>query len=291
MKKDTAYYGFIFTFTAYFIWGLLPLFWKETAHLDPVEVTAHRAIWSLPVAGLVLWALGRTGDIAPTLKSPRKVGLLFSTSALVSFNWGLFIWAITVERTLETALAYYINPLITVLLAFVFLGDRFNRLQLIAIALAATAVLMLTIVGGAFPWISVSLAVTFGLYGLIRKTIDVGPSQGFLIEILLIFPFAFGYLVWLEVQGTSELFSSPTNFLLLVLAGPATAIPLILFAFGTKRLKLSSVGLMQFMVPTMIFLISIFVFKEPLQTVQLFAFIIIWSALAIYAYSIVKEER
>ncbi len=283
--------GFLFALSAYFIWGLLPLFWKLTEHLDPIEVTAHRALWSLPVAAIVLSAIGRTGDIFPTLRSPRKVSILFVSSCLVSFNWAVFIWAIAADRVLDTALAYYINPLITVCLAFVFLGDRFNRLQLLAIIIAAAAVLMLTVVGGQFPWVSILLAVTFGLYGLLRKTIDVGPTQGFLVEILLVMPLAAGFVVWQIWNGNSALTGIRSDAVLMILAGPATAAPLILFAMGAKRLRLSTIGLMQFMVPTMLFLLSIFVFHEELRLVQLYAFVMIWAALGIYAWSIISEER
>ncbi|MEM7067811.1 MAG: EamA family transporter RarD [Pseudomonadota bacterium] len=283
--------GFLFAFSAYFIWGLLPLFWKLTEHLDPVEVTVHRALWSFPVAAIACWVLGRTGDIVPTLKSPKRMAVLFICSCLISTNWGVFIWAITVERTLETALAYYINPLLTVLLGALVLGDRFNRLQLMAILIAAAAVLMLTIVGGQFPWLSLFLAGTFAIYGLLRKTVDVGPTQGFLVEVLLIAPLAFAYAVWLQLSGEGMFFSGQLNWILFVLAGPATAIPLILYAFGAKNLRLSTIGLMQFMVPTMLFLISIFVFGEPLKEIQLYAFVLIWIALAIYAWSIISGEH
>ncbi|MEM7215854.1 MAG: EamA family transporter RarD [Pseudomonadota bacterium] len=289
-QSFTSRSGFLFALSAFLIWGFMPLFWKLTDHIDPVEVTAHRALWSLPVAGIVLWSIGRTGDILPTLKSFRKLGILFVCSCLISANWGVFIWAVAVERTLETALAYYINPLLTILLGFIFLGDRFSRLQLLAILIAATAVLMLTIVGGEFPFLSIFLAATFGIYGLLRKTVDVGPTQGFLIEILLIFPFVLVYVFWLESSGTGLFFSGGMNWLLLALAGPATATPLILYAFGAKRLRLSTIGLMQFIVPTMLFLISIFVFGEPLQETQLYAFIMIWIALMLYAWSILRNE-
>lgn len=283
--------GFFFALSAYLIWGTLPLFWKLTENYDPVEVTAHRAFWSLPIAIIVCIALKRTGDIMPALRSPKKVATLFLTSCLVSFNWGVFIWAITVDRVLDTALAYYINPLITVLLGFVFLGDRFNRLQLAAIVIAAAAVLMLTVVGGQFPWVSIALALTFGLYGLIRKTVDVGPTQGFLIEILLIFPIVAGFIGWKVMNGTSVFLGSPEVSWLMILAGPATATPLILFSVGAKRLRLSTIGLMQFLVPTMIFLIGVFIFKEPMREVQLYAFMMIWCALILYAWSVISTER
>jgi len=283
--------GFLFAFSAYLTWGFLPLFWKLTEKLDPIEVTAHRALWALPFAVLVCIAIGRTADILPTLRSPRKVAILLVCSCLISFNWGFFIWAITVERVLETALAYYINPLLTVFLGFAFLGDRFNRLQLAAITLAALAVLMLTVVGGQFPWVSALLAITFAIYALLRKTVDVGPTQGFLVEVLLIFPLVAAFVGWKLMNGTSVMTSSGYNAMLMVLAGPATAVPLILFALGAKRLRLSTIGLMQFMVPTMIFLIGIFVFKEPLREVQLYAFVMIWIALLFYAWSVISSER
>ena len=288
MNTNHTRSGFFFALSAYFIWGLLPLFWKLTEHISPVEVTVHRAFWSLPVAVVVCMVLGRTGDILPTLRSPRKLAILFVCSVLISLNWGVFIWAIAVDRVLETALAYYINPLLSVALGIVILGERFNRLQLIAIVFAALAVVMLTVLSGQFPWISLFLAVTFALYGLLRKTVDVGPTQGFLIEILLIFPFVAIYLAWLLVQGSSALQMSNQDAVLAALAGPATAVPLILFAFGSKRLRLSTLGLMQFIVPTLLFILSVFVFNEPLEQERLYAFIMIWIALAIYAWSLLK---
>ncbi|MDJ0614579.1 MAG: EamA family transporter RarD [Rhizobiaceae bacterium] len=289
--SDNPRSGFFFALSAYLIWGTLPLFWKLTEHLDPVEVTAHRAFWSLPIAVIVCFALRRTGDMLPALKSPRKVATLFLTSCLVSFNWGVFIWAITVERVLDTALAYYINPLISVLLGYVFLGERFSRLQFAAITIATAAVVMLTFVGGQFPLVSLALALTFGLYGLIRKTVDVGPTQGFLIEILLIFPIVAGFIGWKFASGTSVVLESPDSFWLMILAGPATATPLILFSVGAKRLRLSTIGLMQFLVPTMIFLIGVYLFKEPMRDVQLAAFVMIWIALVLYAISIFHPQN
>ena len=283
--------GFFFALAAYSVWGCLPLFWKLTEHVDPVEVTAHRAIWAVPFAAVVCWAIGRTADIPSTLKSPRRLATLFLCSCLISFNWVVFIWAIGENRSLEAALAYYINPLLSILLGFVFLGERFSRLQLVAIIIAGGAVLMLTVVGGTFPWISILLAGTFGFYGLLRKTVDVGPTQGFLVEVILISPIAIGVLGWKLANGDLALLSSAQDATLMILAGPATAVPLILFASGAKRLRLSTNGLMQFIAPTLIFLIGIFVFGEPLREVQLYAFAMIWTALALYAWSILSGDR
>lgn len=291
MSEDTSRSGFYYALSAYLVWGCLPLFWKLTEHLDPVEVTAHRALWAVPFAALVCWAIGRTGDILPTFRSPRKLAILFICSCLISFNWVVFIWAIGAERVMETALAYYINPLLSILLAYLFLSERFNRLQLLAILLACIAVLILTLVGGQFPWISMLLAITFGLYGLLRKTVDVGPTQGFLIEVMLISPIVLGIVLWKLYNGSSALQASSQDAMLMVMAGPATAVPLILFAFGAKKLRLSTIGLMQFIAPTMIFLTSVFIFAEPLRDIQLAAFVLIWIALALYAASILGSER
>jgi chloramphenicol-sensitive protein RarD len=284
--------GFFYALMAFLLWGCLALYWKATSHIDAVEVTAHRVLWSLPVAGVILWFMGRTNDIMPTLKSPRKLGILFFTSLLISFNWGIFIWAISVDRTLEAAMAYYINPLVSVAMGVVVLRERFNRLQLVAILLAFLAVVILTIMQGVLPWISISLAFTFALYGLIRKTVDVGPTQGFLVEVILIFPIALIYVLWLFANG--ELAFGQTGNLdvfLMMCAGPATAVPLILYANGAKRLRLSTIGMMQYIAPSIIFFIGLFVFGEELKQPMLIAFILIWSALVIYSWSMFTNNN
>ena len=291
-REQTSRAGFFFALSAFLIWGCLALFWKATSHVDAVEVTAHRVIWSLPVAGVILWFMGRTSDILPTLKSPRKLGVLFFTSLMISFNWGIFIWAIAVDRTLEAAMAYYINPLMSVAMGVVFLRERFNKAQLVAILLAALAVLILTVMQGVLPWISLSLALTFALYGLIRKTVDVGPTQGFLVEVILIYPIAVIYMIWLFASGDLSFGSTGgLDIFLLICAGPATAVPLILYANGAKRLRLSTIGMMQYIAPTMIFFIGIFIFKEELKQPQIIAFILIWTALAIYSWSMFSGRQ
>jgi len=291
-ERDQSRAGFFFALSAFIIWGFLALFWKATSHISPIEVTAHRALWSLPTAGLILWVMGRTGDILPTLKSPKRILTLLVCTVLISVNWGVFIWAISVDRTIETALAYYINPLLTVALGAAFLSERLNSLQKTAVSIAFLAVCMLTILGGTFPWISILLAATFAVYGLLRKTVDVGPAQGFFIEILLLFPFAAAYLIWL--WGNEQhmfLTGNSIDNVLLILAGPATSIPLILYANGAKRLRLATIGMMQYIAPTMIFLIGLFVFKETITGWQWVAFVMIWSALAIYSWLLFKGNK
>ncbi|WP_075995977.1 EamA family transporter RarD [Salaquimonas pukyongi] len=281
--------GFFYALTAYLLWGFLPLYMKLLEDIDAFQVMAHRALWSLPVAGAILWWMGRTGDILPTLKSPKRLGILFLTATIISTNWTIYVWAISVERTLETALGYYINPLITVAMGAVFLGERFTRAQRLALAIATLAVVLLTLRGGVFPWISLVLAFTFATYGFLRKTVDVGPTQGFLVEVMLLAPFAFAFIAWREVSGQGAFFEGTDYTALLIGCGPVTAIPLILYAFGAKGLRLSTIGLMQYIAPTMIFLIGLFVFREPFSFWQAVAFVMIWAALAIYTWSAFRK--
>lgn len=290
-NEDQTREGFIYAFSAYFLWGTLPLFLKLLEHMPAIEVVAHRAFWSLPVAGILLFYLGRTGDILPTLKNPKKMGVLFITATIISINWGIYVWAISVDRTIESALGYYINPLISVALGAMFLGERFTKAQLVALALATFAVVFLTIQSGVLPWVSLSLAISFAIYGFLRKTVDVGPTQGFLIEVLLLSVFAVPVIIWFQANGEGHFFEGINNTALLIACGPVTAIPLILYAFGAKKLRLSTLGLMQYIAPTLIFLVGLFVFNEPFSKWQFVAFLLIWVALVIYSWSAFKQNK
>jgi chloramphenicol-sensitive protein RarD len=281
--------GFFYALSAYLLWGFLPLYMKLLADVSAIEVLAHRVLWSLPVASAILWWIGRTNDIMPTLRDPKKLGILLVTATIISMNWGIYVWAISVERTLETAMGYYINPLITVAMGAVFLGDTFKPAQVAALAIATLAVVLLTVQGGIFPWISLVLAFSFALYGFLRKTVDVGPTQGFLVEVILLTPFALAYLVWLIASGRAEFLSNVPITALLLGCGPVTAVPLILYAFGAKGLRLSTIGLMQYIAPSMIFIIGLFVFMEPFGFWQGVAFVMIWIALAIYTWSAFRK--
>lgn len=290
IETSDARAGFFFASAAYTLWGFLPLYMKLVDHISPVEVTAHRGLWSLPVAAVLLWYLGRTGDILPTLRDKKKMLILLITASIISLNWGVYVWAIAVGRTIESALGYYINPLITVAMGAAFLGERFTKPQLVAISLALLAVILLTVQGGQFPWLSLFLATTFACYGFLRKTVDVGPTQGFLIEIMILTLLTLPYIFWLEYTETGHLFDGGWNTALLLGCGPVTALPLILYAFGAKRLRLATLGLMQYIAPTLIFLIGLFVFHEPFSQWQLIAFVLIWTALAIYSWSAIKGQ-
>lgn len=282
--------GFLLALGAYLLWGLLPFYMKAVAHLPLIEVIAHRIVWSVPIAAAVLVWAGRTADFKAAIRSPRSIGMAALTATLISINWAIYVWAISVDRTVETALGYYINPLVVVVVGAVLLGERLDRLQIAAVVLAAVAVTVLTIEGGKLPWVSLALAFSFAAYGFFRKTLPIGPSQGFLLEVLLLSVPALGYIIFLIANGQDH-FITGTDTALLIGCGPVTSVPLLLFAFGAKLLRLSTIGIMQYIAPTMVFLIAVLAFDEPFGTTQAIAFALIWAALAMYSWSMFRGRE
>ena len=284
--------GFAFALAAYALWGLLPLFMKTVAHIPPYEVLIHRILWSLPVAGVVLLATGRTADLRAALRSPRMLGMATLTATFISVNWVTYVWAIGAGRTVETALGYYINPLVSISMGALLLGERLSRRQVAAVGLAVLAVLLLTVEAGGVPWVSLLLAFTFAIYGFLRKTLPIGPSQGFFLEVLILSVPALAGAIWLQATGASHFVaSSPPDMFLLIMCGPVTAIPLILYGFGAKLLRISSIGIMQYIAPTLIGAIGVFVFGEPFGLAQAGAFALIWLALVLYTSTMLSQAR
>lgn len=289
---EDARRGFFLALAAYLLWGLLPLYIKLVGHIPILEVVAHRVIWSVPIAAAVLIWLGRTGDFFTALKSPRMLRMAALTAVLISINWSIYLWAIVYDRAIEGALGYYINPLVNVVVGALLLGEKLDRLQIVAVALAALAVAILTIEQGVLPWISLSLALSFAAYGYFRKTLPIGPSQGFLLEVLILSVPAIGYIIWLTATGQGHFISSGwTDTLLLIGCGAVTAIPLLLFSFGARLLRFSTIGMMQYIAPTMVFLIAVFIFREPFGQTQAIAFGLIWAALALYSWSMFSHRK
>ncbi|TCD14278.1 EamA family transporter RarD [Oricola cellulosilytica] len=282
--------GFAYALGAYIFWGFLPFYMKAVDHIAAYEVVAHRVVWSVPVAGVILILMRRTADLRAAFRSPRTLALAALTAGLISINWGVYVWAVAAERTVEAALGYYINPLVNVLLGAVFLGERFNRLQAAAIACAVIAVGILTVKAGGLPWVSLTLAFSFGFYGFLRKTLPIGPTQGFMLEVILLSLPATVIIGWLVAQGEGHFGpTGPADIGLLLLAGPATAFPLILYAFGAKALRYTTIGIVQYLTPTMIFLVAVFFFGEPFSLWQLIAFGFIWTALLLYTTSLLRR--
>ena len=284
-SRDTAQ-GLAATAGAFAFWGFIPLYWKLLAHLPPTEALAHRIAWSLPCL-LVLLAFRRRGrELVRVLASPRTRWLLLASTVLITVNWLTFLWAVSHDRVLDSSLGYYINPLVSVFLGFVFLGERLRRLQWVAVTLAATGVVLLTARHG-LPWASLTLAFSFGTYGLVRKVADVPPMLGLFVEIALLTPVTVGYLAWLRARGDGAFAAGDlTTDLLLAAAGPVTVIPLLFFADGIRKLTLATVGFLQYMTPTGHFILAVTVFGEAFDAAHLAAFAFIWTALGLYSYDL-----
>lgn len=276
--------GVLYALTAYLLWGFLPLYMKALAHVPPVEVIAHRVVWSLPIALAVLLWLGRTGDLKAALKSPRMLGMGALTAALISVNWGIYVWAIGSGHALDAALGYYINPLFSIFLGAVLLGERMGRTQMAAIALAVVAVGILTWEAGRLPVVALGLTLTWGCYAYLKRRLPIGPNQGFTLEVLILLIPALACIGWLQARGTGHFLQGVAwDNVLLLGCGIITAVPLMFYANGAKRLTLSTIAIMQYIAPTMIFLTAVFVFGEPFSGVKLLAFSLIWAALVIYS--------
>jgi chloramphenicol-sensitive protein RarD len=290
-NEDTGR-GFAFALAAYLLWGFLPIYMKALAHVPPVEVVAHRVIWSVPVAGLVLWATGRTGDLGRALRSPRTMAMAALTATIISVNWGIYVWAIGSGNALDAALGYYINPLFSIFLGAVLLKERLTGAQMAAIALAAAAVAVLTWESGRVPVAALGLTVTWGAYAYFKRSLPIGPNQGFLLEVLILTPFALTLLGVIMARGEAHFLGPSTAETWLLLGtGVVTAVPLILYAYGAKGLRLSTIGILQYVSPTMIFLTAVFVFGEEFGRAETIAFPMIWGALALYSVSLFREAR
>ncbi len=283
--------GFAFALAAYLMWGVMPLYMKQLSHISPVEVVAHRVIWSVPLAGVLLIVLGRTGDLRRALAHPKTLAQACLTATLISINWGIYVWAITSGHALDAALGYYINPLFSVFLGAVFLRERLDRAQIAAIALAAVAVVILTVQADRMPWAAVGLTFSWGFYAFFKKSLPVGPNQGFLLEVLILTPPALACIVWLSANGAGHFGGTPIDTTLLLGCGVVTAVPLIIYANGAKLLRLSTIGILQYIAPTMIFLIAVFLFDEPMGQARMIAFPMIWLALAIYTGALLRQAR
>lgn len=284
--------GFFFALSAYLLWGVLPIFLKPLAHVPAMEVLAHRIVWSVPLAGAILLALGRTADLKAAFRSPRILLMAAGTACLITVNWGVYVWAIANDKAVEAALGYYINPLVSVVLGAVLLGERLTRTQIFAIALATVAVVVMAVDAGGLPWVSLTLAISFAFYGYFKKTLPIGPSQGFFLEVLILCLPCVAYIVWLQARGEGHfVLSQPDVMGWLLFTGVVTTVPLVLFAFGARLLRISTIGIMQYIAPTIVFLIAIFIFHEPFSTAKAIAFALIWVGLAIYSWSMFSTAR
>lgn len=280
----------IFGLLAYLLWGLFPAFFPLLLPAGPVEILAHRIVWTAVLMAVVLTALKRWGELR---RASRQTWLLLVTAGvLISANWGIYVLAVNSGHVADAALGYFINPLLSVLLAVVFLGERLNRMQLVAVVIAAVGVIQLTFLSGQAPVMALGMAITFGFYGLVKKRVQVSPRASLAAETLVIAPLGIVYLLWLEASGQGTFFSEgPVHTTLLVVSGLVTTAPLLLFGMAAKRLPLATIGMIQYLTPTMQMLWALFVTQEYLSPARWVGFIIIWVAVAIYLADIARRRR
>jgi chloramphenicol-sensitive protein RarD len=287
--------GVIYGASAYVTWGVIPIFWKfleQVGDVGAVEIVVHRIVWTLIFAVAALAAWMRLPKLWAALRNPKTVLALTASALLIAVNWGLFIWAVTADRIIDTSLGYYINPLVSFLLGVFWLGERLTKLQLVAIGLAVLGVVNQTIAVGYLPWISLALAVSFGIYGLIRKTVPVESLEGLTVEALLLAPLSLGYIVYLAAQGSGAFMQQSLGLdLLLILAGPLTAIPLLLFAAGARLVRLATMGFLQYLAPSISLLIAVFLYNELFTQAHAVTFALIWSALGLVTWEALRRER
>lgn len=281
-QRSTA--GVAFGLAAYLWWGLCPIYFKSVAHVPPAEVLAHRIVWSLILLLLLMWRRGRLAELMQAARQPRVLVALSVSTVLVALNWFVFIWAVSTGQLLQASLGYFINPLVNVLLGVVVLRERLRPWQLLSLALAVGAVVLLGVRQGAVPVISLTLAFSFSLYGLIRKLANVGATAGLTIETALLTPLALGVLVLWNTQGTLVFghLDRATDGLL-ALSGVVTAVPLIWFAAGARRLRYATMGFLHYVTPTGQFLLAVLAYGEAFSQARLISFSLIWVALAIYS--------
>ncbi len=285
--------GIVYGLTAYGLWGLLPIYWKYLQQIPATEILAHRMVWSLVFVVALLAYQRKWAWLKPALQNKRVVLTYFVAGAFLALNWGVYIWAVNAGFIIETSLGYFINPLVNVLFGFLFLGERLRPWQIAAVGVAAAGVLYLTYSYGTLPWIALTLAFSFGIYGLLKKKATLNSLEGFSLETALLFLPALGYLLYRDAQGIGSFgHVDLTTTLLLALTGIATAVPLILFAAAARRTTLTALGIMQYIAPTMQFLLGIYLYREPFSQDRLIGFVLIWIALVIYtAESLILNRR
>lgn len=269
---------------AYVLWGVFPLYWKQVHQVPALEVIGHRIGWSFTFLILYVVVTGQWKEFRAVAFTRKTLGIYFIASVLLTLNWLIYVWGVNAGFIVETSLGYFINPLLSVLLGVIFLRERLRPMQWVPVGIAAIGVAYLTFVYGRLPWIALSLAFSFGFYGFVKKLSPLGSLYGLTLETGLAFPFALAYLIFLQAAGSSAFLHDGTTVdLFLVGAGLVTTIPLLLFASAAKQIPLSIVGLLQYIAPTLQFMIGVFVYKEPFDQSHLIGFAIVWTALIIFA--------
>jgi chloramphenicol-sensitive protein RarD len=284
--------GVAYAASAFLIWGISPIYWKALRVVPALEIILHRIVWSFFFLVPIVIIMRRWKEFIDVLKNRRTLLILLVSALILCGNWLLYIWAVNSDYLLQASLGYYINPLVNVVLGMAFLKERLRPPQMLSVLMAFTGVLYLTVSYGEFPWIALILALSFGLYGLIRKVAPVGALVGLTVETLLLFIPALIYLFYLDSRGAGTIFRVSLKLTLLLMGcALVTAIPLLLFTLGARRIYLSNLGLLQYIAPSCMFILAVFLYREPFSSAQVVTFIFIWTALAIYSADSVRYYR
>jgi chloramphenicol-sensitive protein RarD len=285
--------GVLYAALAYFLWGILPLYWKILKYVPAEEILAHRIFWSFVFMVVLISVTRQTSllreQIKKAVKHPKQSVAIILAACLISINWFIYIWAVNHEHLVEASLGYYINPLISVMLGMIVLKERLNMWQIMSFILVVIGVLIITVQYGSFPWIAISLALTFGLYGLAKKMTTFDSTIGLTFETMIVTPISLLYILFLHAKGVSSFTVTSWKSLLLIGAGPATALPLLYFAKGAKRISLTMIGFLQYIAPTISLLLGIFLFNEAFTKTHLYSFSFIWTALVIFSFAKTKQ--
>lgn len=289
--RDETRSGIVAGLIAYSLWGVFPVYFKIIESVAPTEVLAHRIVWAVPFGALILLFRRQWPEVRRALTDRTTVSWLGLSALFITVNWFIYIWAVQNERIFETSLGYYINPLMYVFVGVLFFGERLRSLQLAAVIFASVGVLVLTLSGGTFPWVAISLAVFFTAYGVIRKRVAIGAMPGLFVETVLLFPFAMVWMTWLLVAGQASFSTQDMSLAMLLLAaGPITVVPLLLFAVAARRLPLTMIGFMQFLAPTLQLLTGIY-YGEKLTTAHQICFGLIWVAVILFSVDAIRAGR
>ncbi|MEN3309476.1 MAG: chloramphenicol-sensitive protein RarD [Micromonosporaceae bacterium] len=284
--------GYLYALGAYLCWGFFPIYFKALRPAAPVEILAHRVIWSSLFVAILLTLAVRWRSVAALVRRPRVFGGICLAAALIAVNWGIYIYGVNSDHVVETSLGYFINPLVSVLFGLFVFGERLRRVQWAALSIGTVAVVVLTVDYGRLPWIALSLAVTFGSYGLIKKRLGVPPADGLFIESSVLAIPAVGYLAWLTERGQSTFgHVSTTHAVLLAISGVLTAIPLLLFASAANRIPLTSIGVLQYVTPTLQLMCGVLLYHEPMPPARLLGFGLVWLALAVFTWDALRYGR
>ena len=284
--------GVLYAALAYTFWGLLPVFFKQLGHVNALEVVMHRMVWSLVFLMLVLAVLRRWAWLREVARQPRVLAAFALSALLLSANWSVYVWAVQNAQVVDASLGYFILPLVNVTFGFVFLKERPRPVQWLAVAVAAAGVVWLTLQAGRLPWIALVLAATFGIYGLLRKVATLGALEGLTLETLLLAPFAVGMLAWWAWHGQGALVQGNASTVgWLMLGGPLTAIPLLLFATGARRIPMATLGILQYISPSFQMLLGVWLYREAFDPARALGFYLIWLALVIYSVDGLHNSR